>query len=270
VGIDRYTVPGAGLQGCVADALAWRELLVDRSGVDAADIVTLTDEQATGRAVRDAVGALVRASAPGDTAVLVIASHGSWKVDRGGDEADRYDETICPHDCDRGQIGDDELGRLLDRAVDGVRLTVVVDACHSGTVTRGLEPGDVARTLSPWIADPAGHGAGRRHRPVDRRASERSTAAPADRRVRRPAVGGRTSARIAGARAVLVARRRRVALVAHVTLGSLTRDGTHRTVRVRRRRPTAGRQRTRRTPRCARIQVMHAHPAFGRRDRRAP
>ncbi|HMT25056.1 MAG TPA: caspase family protein [Microthrixaceae bacterium] len=168
VGIDRYTVPGAGLQGCVADALAWRELLVERSGVDAADIVTLTDEQATGQAVRDAVGALIRASAPGDTAVLVIASHGSWKVDRGGDEADRYDETICPHDCDRGQIGDDELGRLLDRAVDGVRLTVVVDACHSGTVTRGLEPGDVARTLSPWIADPAGHGAGRRHRPVDR------------------------------------------------------------------------------------------------------
>jgi hypothetical protein len=212
--------------------------LLVRSG-STPDIVTSPTSEATGRAVRDAVEPWFAPAHPA-TAVLVIASHGSWKVDRGGDEADRYDETICPHDCDRGQIGDDSWpparsgGRR--RAVDRRGRRLSLGHGHAGP--EGTWP----ELLSPWIAT-AGHGAGRRHRPVDRIAASVPQrhlliAACGD---QQSAVERRRGSQVRGLFSSLAVD---VALVAHVTLGSLTRDGTHRTVRVRRRRPTAGRQRT--------------------------
>lgn len=66
------------------------------------------------------------------------SGHGSWQADRSArsDEADNRDETIVPVDWQTaGQIVDDELRReLVDRLVDGARLTAVFDCCHSGTV----------------------------------------------------------------------------------------------------------------------------------------
>ena len=50
-----------------------------------------------------------------------------------GDEADRKDETWCLYD---GQLIDDELYFELSRFAAGVRILVLSDSCHSGTVTR--------------------------------------------------------------------------------------------------------------------------------------
>merc|ERR1711862_162715 len=53
-----------------------------------------------------------------------------------GDEEDGYDETLCPLDYKTaGQIRDDDLlRRLIKPMPQGVLMTCVMDACHSGTV----------------------------------------------------------------------------------------------------------------------------------------
>lgn len=51
-----------------------------------------------------------------------------------GDEADGYDEIIYPCDYMRsGIISDDEMYDLMVKELpEGVQLTALVDACHSG------------------------------------------------------------------------------------------------------------------------------------------
>jgi hypothetical protein len=57
--------------------------------------------------------------------------------DRNGeDEEDRSDETWVAYDR---QIVDDELYDLWGRFAPGVRIFVLSDSCHSGTVTRDIE-----------------------------------------------------------------------------------------------------------------------------------
>ena len=53
--------------------------------------------------------------------------------DTSGEEVDRQDETWCLWD---GQLIDDELYLELSRFAAGVRVLVLSDSCHSGTVTR--------------------------------------------------------------------------------------------------------------------------------------
>jgi hypothetical protein len=53
--------------------------------------------------------------------------------DVSGDEADKQDETWCLFD---GQLIDDELYFELGRFASGVRVLVLSDSCHSGSVTR--------------------------------------------------------------------------------------------------------------------------------------
>ena len=56
--------------------------------------------------------------------------------DDDGDEEDGMDETLVPLDYQRnGQIRDDEVfTRMVAPLPEGCQLTVVIDACHSGSV----------------------------------------------------------------------------------------------------------------------------------------
>jgi len=69
----------------------------------------------------------------GDIFFLTYAGHGSQVFDRNDDEPDGLDETWVLYDR---EIIDDELYSLWSKFVDGVRIIVVSDSCHSGTVTR--------------------------------------------------------------------------------------------------------------------------------------
>ncbi|MEO5695911.1 MAG: caspase family protein, partial [Burkholderiaceae bacterium] len=65
------------------------------------------------------------------------SGHGGQVPDVDGDEADGKDETWCLYD---GQLIDDELYFELSRFATGVRILVLSDSCHSGSVTRERVP----------------------------------------------------------------------------------------------------------------------------------
>jgi len=80
----------------------------------------------------------------GDLFFLSYSGHGGQVPDVTGEEADKKDETWCLYD---GQLIDDELYFELGRFAAGVRILVLSDSCHSGTVTRAIPPSfDVTQT----------------------------------------------------------------------------------------------------------------------------
>ena len=137
VGINDYPVAGADLMGCVNDARAWAELLRERFDFPHRNVRVLTDRRATKAAILGALKDHVLAGARrGDVLVFTNSSHGSYVPDREDDEPDGYDETMCPYDVRTAQITDDELREILADVPRGVRMTVISDSCHSGSVTR--------------------------------------------------------------------------------------------------------------------------------------
>lgn len=95
----------------------------------------------TKKATRSAVLAALRAAAKslksGDFFLLSYSGHGGQVGDINGDEPDKKDETWCLFD---GQLIDDELYFELSRFAAGVRILVLSDSCHSGSVTRDFPP----------------------------------------------------------------------------------------------------------------------------------
>jgi hypothetical protein len=74
-----------------------------------------------------------------DFFVITYSGHGGQLPDMNSDEDDGLDETWCLFD---GEIVDDELSQLWSTFKKGVRILVISDSCHSGTITkaaRGIE-----------------------------------------------------------------------------------------------------------------------------------
>lgn len=71
----------------------------------------------------------------GDLLFVHYSGHGSQVVDASSDEADGWDECICPVDYETaGVITDDVLCDILVKgAAPNVRVRAVFDACHSGS-----------------------------------------------------------------------------------------------------------------------------------------
>jgi hypothetical protein len=101
-------------------------------------------------AIRSAAKALKK----GDLFFLTYSGHGGQVRDVTGEEPDKRDETWCLFD---GQLIDDELYFELARFASGVRILVLSDSCHSGTVTReAMVPGmggQKTRQMPPDVAE---------------------------------------------------------------------------------------------------------------------
>ncbi|MBN1658600.1 MAG: caspase family protein [Anaerolineae bacterium] len=137
VGINDYPYDGSDLKGCVNDARAWAEMLVDHYGFASEDVTLLFDTEATKDKILSTLKDLIAGSGEGDVLVFTNSSHGTYLADTSGDEA-RYDQAMCPYDCAQNLIIDDELRELFTQLPAGVHLTVISDSCFSGTVTRVL------------------------------------------------------------------------------------------------------------------------------------
>jgi hypothetical protein len=106
------------------------ERLAARAGYETQTL--LTNEASTG-AVTGALQDAATALSAGDILLLTYSGHGGQVPDRQGDEDDRMDETWVLFDR---QLIDDELYALFGRFAAGVRIAVISDSCHSGTVAR--------------------------------------------------------------------------------------------------------------------------------------
>lgn len=100
----------------------------------------LTQEATYGKAteaIRSAAGQL----APGDIFLLTYSGHGGQVPDTNSDEADDdLDETWVLYDR---QLVDDELYALWGRFKAGVRIVMLSDSCHSGSVAKQMQYRDV-------------------------------------------------------------------------------------------------------------------------------
>ena len=97
----------------------------------------LLTRQATRKNALAAIRGAAKALKAGDFFFLTYSGHGGQVDDVSGEEADKLDETWCLFD---GELIDDELYLELSRFVKGVRVLVLSDSCHSGTVTRAAPP----------------------------------------------------------------------------------------------------------------------------------
>ena len=155
VGVNRYRIPGSDLRGCVPDVKNMSRLIQGQYGFDAGDITMLTDFDATKKAMEEAITGMVKGAKRGDVLLLHFSGHGSNVPDDNDEEADNRDEILCPTDLDwYDPFRDDWLRNVFDGLSAGVSLTMISDSCHSGTVTRAIEPPDaplLERYLpSPW------------------------------------------------------------------------------------------------------------------------
>jgi metacaspase-1 len=103
----------------------------------------LLTKKATRSAVLAAIRSAAKALKSGDLFWLTYSGHGGQVPDITGDEDDKQDETWCLFDS---QLIDDELYFELSRFAAGVRVLVLSDSCHSGTVTREGPPQPVPVT----------------------------------------------------------------------------------------------------------------------------
>ena len=138
VGINDYPYEGNDLNGCVNDANAWADLLVNHFDFPKADVKLITDAQATKVNMVAGIKELLKDVKSGDVLVFTNSSHGSYVADKSGDEPNRFDEILCPYDIDENVLSDDELRELFAGLPAGVKLTVISDSCFSGTVTRAV------------------------------------------------------------------------------------------------------------------------------------
>lgn len=113
----------------------------------------LLTKAGTRKAVLAGIRAAAKASKKGDLFFLTYSGHGGQVADASGDEPDKQDETWCLYD---GQLIDDELYFELSKFATGVRVLVLSDSCHSGTVTRARvdppPPGTRPKLMPPDVA----------------------------------------------------------------------------------------------------------------------
>ena len=155
IGINDYPGTGSDLSGCVNDARDWKQTLESRGF----EVRSLIDAEATKSAMADAIGDVISGAATGDTVVITYSGHGTWIPDTSGDEEDGRDEGLCPYDIGtNGPLLDDDLHGLLSQRKTGVRVILLSDSCHSGTVSRGDDSdldGDLPRArflpLAAWL-----------------------------------------------------------------------------------------------------------------------
>lgn len=69
----------------------------------------------------------------GDYLLIYYSGHGGQVTDENGDEDDELDETWCLYN---GELIDDEIYAALSQFESGVRIYVLSDSCHSGTVIK--------------------------------------------------------------------------------------------------------------------------------------
>lgn len=124
--------------------------LLTYKGYSSRQITLLTDSLATKANVTVALAKFCKETQAGDAVYLHFSCHGQQMMDDNGDEEDGLDESMVMYDAGykyipgkyegENHLRDDELGVWIDKlrrkAGESGRVTVTLDACHSGTANR--------------------------------------------------------------------------------------------------------------------------------------
>lgn len=132
------------LHGPKNDVKAIEALLTGTLSFKPEAIRILTDDRASRKAILSSVNDwLIAGTAPGDRIFFYFSGHGLQVKDATKDEEDGMDEALSTYDIKAGEadwtnvILDDDLEALLEK-MKGRAVTLVIDACHSGTISRSL------------------------------------------------------------------------------------------------------------------------------------
>jgi metacaspase-1 len=130
---DHYDGWDGALNACEFDANDMRSL-AESKGFEASTLLT---KDATADAVTAAIEKAAKELGSGDLLFMTYSGHGGQVPDRNNeDEKDRSDETWVLYDR---QLVDDELYALWGTFQPGVRIFLLSDSCHSGTVSRNID-----------------------------------------------------------------------------------------------------------------------------------
>jgi metacaspase-1 len=119
------------LVACEADANDMAALAGDRGFKQKILLTKNATRNAVTKEITDAGKKLVS----GDIFFLTYSGHGGQLPDKNGDERDHKDETWVLYD---GELVDDELYYHYSQFAEGVRIIVLSDSCHSGSVTKAM------------------------------------------------------------------------------------------------------------------------------------
>lgn len=133
------------------------------------DIHILLDSQATKKGIVTAMDDLIAGVKNGDVVVIHFSTHGEQIEDDNGDEMDGYDETIVPYgavysfdpkqfekasaDYLRDDLFGDKITQLRNKLGKNGDVLVIIDACHSGSGTRGIENAKIRGGMLPMVSD---------------------------------------------------------------------------------------------------------------------
>jgi metacaspase-1 len=133
VSTSHYGGWSGDLAACEFDA---KDLAALATGQGMKPTVLLTKDGTRAKTLA-ALRAVAAKLVKGDFFMLTYSGHGGQVPDVSGEEADKLDETWCLYD---GQLIDDEMYLELSRFATGVRILVLSDSCHSGSVVRAGPP----------------------------------------------------------------------------------------------------------------------------------
>ena len=174
--VENY--PKQVLAGCSLDGQRIYDYLTKVRKTPESHIIRLKDSQATSKAIVAGLKTISQQAKGNDWLVFYYSGHGFYIPDANGDEGDGYDEVLTPYDVKvepgnyqidgqqaatadgaghplrlvEGYVVDDEIGQWADEAVGrGLKVAIISDSCHSGTVSRG--------ELAPAAANVGANGA---------------------------------------------------------------------------------------------------------------
>ena len=149
VGLNKYlsSYIGSGnwLNGCVPDANHIYTNTIKRGEWTAATVTRLLDSAGTKAAIRAAISNYAAAAVAGDTFFYYHSSHGG--------QVSGTSVYLCSYNAN---YLDTELAADLAAFATGVRVVVMVDACHSGGLFKSIQAGTRALVPESGMWDLAG------------------------------------------------------------------------------------------------------------------
>lgn len=142
IGIN-YTGSDMELNGCINDVKKIKDVLITKFSYPEENIILMTDDsesdllKPTALNIMNQLGSLIIKAYHKKAKEIWVhySGHGTYRIDKSGDESDGKDEVIVPIDYDKsGLISDDLLHNYLEYLPEETNVFCLFDCCHSGSI----------------------------------------------------------------------------------------------------------------------------------------